>query len=65
VAWSNTSKNSSTFTDQAMDSGTFFLLQEISDYLLLESGYRILLQETIDWTATTKNSSTFTNQAKN
>ena len=63
--WSNQGKNSSTFTDQAMNSGTFYLLQEISDYLLQESGYRILLQESIDWAGLSKSSTTFTNQAKN
>ena len=65
MVWANTSKSSSTFTDQAMNSGLFFLLQEISDYLLLESGYRILIQESIDWGGQSKSSTTFNNQAKN
>ncbi len=63
--WTKQAKNSSTFTDQAMNSGFFFLLQEISDYLLLESGYRILIQESIDWGGQSKSSTTFNNQAKN
>lgn len=64
TTWNNQSKNSATFSDQTTDSGLFFLLQEISDYILQENGYRILLQESIDWAGLSKGSASFSNQAK-
>ena len=64
ATWADKSKNTSTFTDQAKTSGLFYLLQEISDYILLEDGSRIKLQGSIDWSGGTKHTSTFTNQSK-
>ena len=65
MAWSNESKSSSSFTAEEMNSGLFFLLQEIGDYLLQENGYPILLDQSIDWGDGTLNTSSFTNQIKN
>ena len=62
--FSQQEKHSSTHTNETMNSGLFFLLQEIGDYLLQENGYRILLDDSIDWGLGTKNSSSFVNLAK-
>lgn len=62
--FSNQSKSDATFSDQSLSSGFFFLLQEISDYILQENGSRILLQESIDWSGQTLTSASFSNQAK-
>jgi len=55
MSWDNQTKSSSSFTDEEMNSGLFFLLQEIGDYLLLENGYRIITDQSIDWDNQTKN----------
>ena len=64
TSWTGESKNTTTFTPQSKVSGLFYLLQEISSYLLQENGGRIKLQGSIDWTGQSKNTTTFTNQDK-
>lgn len=62
--FSSQAKSDATFSKQTTESGLFYLLQEISDYLLQENGYRILLQESIDWAGLSKGSASFSKQAK-
>jgi len=64
ASFNNQSKNTATYSNQSKLSGIFYLLQEISNYILQENGGRIILQESIDWGNTTKNSAVFTNLAK-
>ena len=47
-------------TSSAMDTGLYFLLQEIGDYLLQENGDKIVLEESTNY----KNRSTLTNTQK-
>ena len=60
----NESKNSTLFTDLSKNSTSFsgldYLLKEDTFYLLLESGFRIILNQS----SSGKNTSTFTNIAK-
>jgi len=76
MSWTPQTKNLSTFTPQSQntstwDSGAYYLLQEIGDYLLQEDGCKILLQESynykkpITYSALTKNTSLFSPQSKN
>jgi len=64
MTFTNTTKNTSSFTGQSKNSTDFsteeaYLLQEIGDYLLLETGYKIDLSHGFD-----KNTTTFTNLTK-
>lgn len=65
MSWDNQTKSSTSFTTEEMNSGLFFLLQEIGDWLLQENGYPILLDQSIEYAKQSKSSSIFTNQAKN
>ena len=55
TSFTDQSKTDTTFTPQSKVSGLFYLLQEISSYLLQENGGRIKLQGSIDWTGQSKN----------
>lgn len=65
MSWTNTVKNSTTFTNLAKNTATFvnavkhilvnFLLKEDSSYLLLETGDRIILEDSSPWSYQTKN----------
>lgn len=56
MSWSNQSKTATTFDD-----GLDYLLKQDSGFLLLESGYKILL----DQSPNAKFSPTWTDQSKN
>lgn len=60
----NESKNSTSFTDLSKNSTTFsgldFLLKEDAFYLLLENGFKIILNQAVG----VKNTNTFTNVSK-
>jgi len=66
MAWSNQQKSSSSFDGQSktlstFDDGVDFLLEENSFFLLLESGGKIVLDQSTNY----KNKSVYTNQTKN
>ena len=65
ASFSEQSKNDASYTDQSKKSGIFFLLQEISKYLLQENGHRLILQESISWSGGTLNAASYSNQTKN
>ena len=63
--FSNQTKNTASFTGQSKNSSEFsteeaFLLQQMGDYLLQESGYKIDISYGQD-----KSTTTFSNQNKN
>jgi hypothetical protein len=43
TTFTNRTKPSTTFTDRTAPTGSSFLLKEDTDYILLESGYKIIL----------------------
>lgn len=54
--WTNATKNVATFTNQVKHTvSNFFLLKQDSFYLLLETGGKIILQDSYPWTNQTKN----------
>jgi len=58
MVWTNQTKNTATYTGQSKNSAEFssedaFLLQEIGDYLLQETGYKIDISYGQDKTTTT------------
>lgn len=69
MSWTNTTKHTSSFSKQSKNSSTFsnmarslvnqFLLKEDGGYLLLETGDKIILEQSIlspyPWTNLTKN----------
>jgi hypothetical protein len=65
MTWTNQTKHSSSFTNEtkhssSFDNGVWYLLQEIGDYLLQESGGKIVLQKSWNF----KTPITWTNQTK-
>ncbi len=64
MAFTNLTKSSNTFSNSSKNSTTFsgldFLLKEDAFYLLLENGFKIILDQSISG----KNTTTFTNLSK-
>jgi len=65
MSWSNQAKSSSSFSNQSKNSSSFddgvdFLLKEDTYFLLLEDGYKIVL----DQSPNAKHNPTFTNLTK-
>jgi len=65
MAYTNVSKNTSTYSNQtkSISTGTF-LLNEDETIFLLEDGGFLELEESVSYTDTTKNTSSYTNQTK-
>lgn len=65
MSWTNATKNSTTFSNIAKNAATFanavkhilvnFLLKEDSSYLLLETGDKIILEDSSPWSYQAKN----------
>ena len=55
MAWSNIAKNLATFANTVKHYLLGFLLMETGDYILLEDGGKIILEESIPYTYQTKN----------
>lgn len=55
-----------TFTNQTKNiMGLIFLLKEDTDFILLEDGFKIILNQSMTFDNLSKNTTTFTNQSKN
>jgi hypothetical protein len=66
MSWTNQTKNIASFSNRTkndgdFDSGLYFLLTELSGYLLQENNGKIILQESTNY----KKSITWTNRTKN
>ena len=65
MSWSNITKNAATFANTVKNILLGFLLKEDGYYLLLETGDRIILEESNLYSNSSKNSASYTNQTKN
>ena len=65
MTWSNDTKTSSNFTNDTKPAiGSGFVLKEDAFYLLLETGDKIILDQTVTYNNDTKNPSSWSNDAK-